>query len=54
MKSQKMLVKPREMQKTQERSPDGADSETEGEQAGAVPRVKTESTAGGVKGDWAG
>lgn len=29
MKSQKILMKPREMQKTQKRSPDGADIETE-------------------------
>lgn len=49
MKSQKILVKPREAQKTQKRSPDGAESETE-DQADAVPRAKTESTAGGVKG----
>lgn len=49
MKNQKILVKPREMQKTQKRSADGADSETE-DQADAVPREKTESTVGGAKG----
>lgn len=44
MKSQKILVKPREMQKTQKRSPDGADRETEDQKV--LPEARRDDCAG--------